>query len=99
MGMLTIQVVILILMLLSEKGALTEEANRIITVIKQMEASLEDKPSNDAYKLEDDDLKITLPLLRCLESLKAKHNAVAKVHRERFEQVKSRSVQLHLALY
>ena len=54
-----------------------------------MEASLEDKPLNDRYKLEDDDLKITLPLLKCLENLKSKHNAVAKVHRERFEQVKS----------
>ena len=54
-----------------------------------MEASLEDQPANTTYKLEDDDLKITLPLLRCLETLKAKHNAVAKVHRERFEQVKS----------
>ena len=74
----------------SEKSELTEEANRIIRTIKQMEASLEDPASKDTYRLDEKELKITIPLTRCLQSLKEKHNAIAKVHRERFEQVKSK---------
>ena len=54
-----------------------------------MEASLEDRASSNTYQLENDELKVTIPLMRCIESLKAKHNAIAKVHRERVEQVKS----------
>ncbi|KAG8530317.1 uncharacterized protein KY384_004819 [Bacidia gigantensis] len=71
-----------------EKGQLTEEANRLIKTIRQMETSLEDKKATDEYQLENDDLKVTLPLMQCLEGLKAKYNAVAKVHRQRFEEVK-----------
>lgn len=55
-----------------------------------MEASLEDRAPNDAYQLEDEELKVTVPLTRCLQGLKEKHNTIAKVHRERFEQVKSK---------
>ncbi len=73
----------------SEKSELTEEANRIIKTVKQMEASLEDRTANNTYQLHDKELKVTIPLTRCLQSLKEKHNAVAKIHRERFEQVKS----------
>lgn len=62
----------------------------MITTIQQMEASLEDRTPNDAYKLEDKELKVTAPLTRCLQSLKEKHNTIAKIHRERFEQVKSK---------
>ena len=72
-----------------EKGALTEDANRLIKTIKQMETSLEDKATSSSYELERDDLKVTLPLMHCLESLKIKHNSIAKVHRERLEQVQS----------
>ena len=54
-----------------------------------MEASLEDHKPNPDYPLEDEDLKVTIPLLRCIKGLKEKHNAIAKIHRERFEQVKS----------
>lgn len=72
----------------AEKSELTEEAHRMITTIQQMEASLEDRTPNDAYKLEDKELKVTAPLTRCLQSLKEKHNTIAKIHRERFEQVK-----------
>lgn len=57
-----------------------------------MEASLEDQATNDAYRLDDKELKITVPLTRCLQGLKEKHNAVAKIHHERFEQVKSKYV-------
>lgn len=70
---------------------MTEEANRIIKTIKQMEASLEDHAANNAYQLDDKELKVTLPLTRCLQTLKEKHNSVAKIHRERFEQVKSKN--------
>ena len=68
---------------------MTEEAQRIIKTIKQMEASLEDSEPND-YRLDEQELKVTLPLTRCLQGLKEKHNTMAKIHRERFEQVKSR---------
>ena len=54
-----------------------------------MEVSLEDKKPGNTYQLDDTDLKIMVPLTRCLQSLKEKHNSVAKVHRERFEHVKS----------
>ena len=62
----------------------------MIKTIKQMEASLEDRTPNDAYQLEDKELKVTVPLTRCLQGLKEKHNTIAKIHRERFEQVKSK---------
>lgn len=71
-----------------EKSELTEEAHRIIKTIKQMEASLEDHKSNDTYQLDEKDLKVTVPLTRCLQGLKEKYNDIAKIHRERFEQVK-----------
>lgn len=71
-----------------EKNELTEEAQRIITTIKQMEASLDDNKSRQEYQQEDGDLKITYPLLRCLQALKEKHAQISKLHRERFEQVK-----------
>ena len=72
-----------------EKAELTDEAHRIIKVIKQMEASLDDRATDDQYQHEDNDLKVTVPLMRCLQTLKEKHNTVAKIHRERYEQVKS----------
>ena len=73
-----------------EKNDLTEEAQRIIKTIRQMEASLEDDKVPATYQLDDEDLKVTLPLNRCLQSLKERHNTIAKLHRERFEQVKSK---------
>ena len=70
---------------------MTEEAHRIIKTIKQMEASLEDHKPNDDYQLNNEELKVTIPLATCLQTLKEKHNNIAKIHRERFEQVKSTS--------
>ena len=68
---------------------MTEEAYRIIKTIHQMEVSLEDdKPGHD-FQLQDKNLKVYTPLNRCLMGLKEKHDAIVKVHRERFEQVKS----------
>ena len=74
---------------ISEKHEMIEEARRVITTIKQMESSLDGAPRNRQRASEDPELQITFPLNRCLNALKEKQNAVAKIHRERFEQVKS----------
>jgi len=66
---------------------LTEEAQNIITTIKQMEKSLEDE-KDYGYNLNTRDMRLTYPLLDCLHDLKEKHNTVSRLHRERFEQVK-----------
>ena len=68
---------------------MVEEAHRIIKNIKQMEASLDDTKARHELDYEDQALKVTYPLTRCLQVLKEKHNSIAKIHRERFEQVKS----------
>ncbi|KAI9794753.1 MAG: hypothetical protein M1835_006384 [Candelina submexicana] len=72
----------------AEKNEMTEEANHIIKTIKQMEASLDDSIAENNYDLEDEELKVSFPLVRCLQTLKEKHVAISKIHRERFEQVK-----------
>lgn len=69
---------------------MVEEAQRIILTIKQMEASLEGTNADDRDH-DDRDLTVSYPLTRCLQSLKQKHSTIAKMHRERFEQVKSMS--------
>ena len=69
---------------------MAEEAQRIITTIKQMDASLDDNKAHHEYEAEDENLKITYPLSRCLQGLKEKHLQISKLHRERFEQVKSK---------
>ncbi|KAI9831317.1 MAG: hypothetical protein M1819_005091 [Sarea resinae] len=71
----------------AEKNEMTEEAHRIIKTIKQMETSLDDPKPNDDIS-DDNELKVSFPLVRCLQFLKEKHNAISKLHRERFEQVK-----------
>ncbi|KAF4210655.1 hypothetical protein CNMCM8980_003684 [Aspergillus fumigatiaffinis] len=71
-----------------EKTSMTEEAERLITAIQQMEESLVDEKANGQYQLNHDDLRVTYPLNRCLSFLREKHGAMSKMHRERFEQVK-----------
>jgi protein regulator of cytokinesis 1 len=78
-----------LLTLHSEKQSLTEEANRIIKTIKQLETSLSDPNDYDQAYAPSSSLKITTPLLPCVESLKEKLIAVTDLHRERFEEVKS----------
>jgi protein regulator of cytokinesis 1 len=73
----------------AEKSEMTEEAHRIITTIKQMETSLDDTKTRHEYEAEDEDLKVSYPLTRCLQTLKEKHLQISKIHKERFEQVKS----------
>ncbi|KAL8769449.1 MAG: hypothetical protein Q9194_005438, partial [Teloschistes cf. exilis] len=72
----------------TEKNELSDEAHRIIKTIKQMEASLEDQKPNGTYELEDQSLQVSVPLMRCVAGLKEKYNIVARLHSERFEQVK-----------
>ena len=71
-----------------EKHDLTEEAQRLVKTIRQMERSLDDTRPDDDYESEQDGLKVTLPLLECIQRLKEKHHTIAKLHRERYEQVK-----------
>ncbi|XPS92701.1 Microtubule bundling protein [Ascochyta lentis] len=70
----------------NEKHEMTEEAQRLIKTIKQMEASLNDNKTSPKYK--NDEPQVTYPLTRCLKTLKEKYNAVHKQHQERFEQVR-----------
>lgn len=84
-----------------EKHDLTDEARRLIKSIRQMEAALvDDKPNRDS-DYQDSDLAITLPLRDCITELREKQNTVAKIHRERYEQIKSAYCQLYcpFALY
>ncbi|UZP35382.1 hypothetical protein NXS19_003198 [Fusarium pseudograminearum] len=76
----------------SEKKEMVDEAKKIITIIHQMEASLDDQ--NRRRSNEDDELTITYPLTRCLQKLKEKHTIISRIHKERFEQVKKLVVAL-----
>ncbi|KAF4950569.1 hypothetical protein FSARC_13137 [Fusarium sarcochroum] len=76
----------------SEKKEMIDEAKKIITVIRQMETSLDDSKRRRDY--EDDELTITYPLIRCLQELKEKHIQISRLHKERFEQVKKLVVAL-----
>ncbi|KAF1973844.1 protein regulator of cytokinesis 1 [Bimuria novae-zelandiae CBS 107.79] len=71
----------------NEKHEMTEEAERLIRTIRQMETSLTDEKPNPNYAI-DDGLEVTYPLTRCLKELKEKYGTVSKLHRERFEQVR-----------
>ncbi|KAF2148265.1 hypothetical protein K461DRAFT_329872 [Myriangium duriaei CBS 260.36] len=79
----------------SEKHELTEQARQLIRTIRQMEASLDDTKTSDDYDREDDELRVTHPLLQCIEQLKQKHKTISKLHRERYEQVKKLAEALH----
>ena len=72
-----------------EKSKLTEEAVHIINTIRQMEASLEDHNLNDRYPVKKKELQVTAPLTRCVRDLKEKYNDLARIHQERFEEIKS----------
>lgn len=69
---------------------MVDEAQAIVTTIRQMEESLDDaKPRRD-YHDQHDDLQITFPLSECIHRLREKHHRISKLHRERFAQVESR---------
>ncbi|KAJ5098136.1 hypothetical protein N7532_005137 [Penicillium argentinense] len=71
-----------------EKEEMTLEAQRLITAIQQMEASLGDERASGQFELNRDDLRVTYPLNRCITFLREKSDAMSKLHRKRFEQVK-----------
>ena len=71
----------------SEKKELVDEAKKIITTIHQMETSLDN--SRNSRNREDDDLQISYPLIRCLQHLREKYTHIHRLHKERYEQVKS----------
>jgi len=66
-----------------------EDAQNMITTIRQMEASLDDNKPRRDYQSDEDELKVTFPLTRCLQVLKERHIQVSRLHSERYEQVKS----------
>lgn len=74
----------------AEKKELVDEAKKIITTIRQMEASLEGHQQRRGDCQDDQEFKITYPLNRCLQGLREKHIQIGRLHKERFEQVKSR---------
>ncbi|KAG6005765.1 hypothetical protein E4U21_007716 [Claviceps maximensis] len=73
----------------SEKKELIDEAKKIITTIRQMEASLEgSQQKRRSDQQDDEDFKITYPLKRCLQGFREKHTQISRLHKERFDQVK-----------
>lgn len=72
----------------NEKQEMVEEAQGIITTIRQMEAAMDDT-KKARRSLEDDGLKVTYPLVQCIQGLQEKHSQVARAHRERYEEIKS----------
>ncbi|KAI2642684.1 microtubule associated protein-domain-containing protein [Xylaria nigripes] len=69
----------------SEKKNMLDEAERTISLIRQMETALDDTKTQRSHR---DDLQVTFPLMQCLKSLKEKQTQISKQYRERFEQVK-----------
>jgi homoserine dehydrogenase len=70
----------------NEKHEMTEEAHRLMKTIKQMEASLSDNKRDSGH---EENFEVSYPLTRCIRELKEKHAHISKLHRERFEQVRS----------
>ncbi|KAJ2905787.1 hypothetical protein MKZ38_004464 [Zalerion maritima] len=74
----------------TEKNEMIDKAEKMVTTIRQMEESLDDRKARRNYResTEDDDLQVTFPLTRCLQVLKEKQGHISRLHRERYEQVK-----------
>ncbi|OAA69769.1 Microtubule-associated protein, MAP65/ASE1-type [Cordyceps fumosorosea ARSEF 2679] len=70
----------------TEKKEMIDEAKTIIAKIHEMETSLDDSKGRRDY--DTDDMSISYPLNHCLQGLKEKQIQIARLHRERFEQVK-----------
>ncbi|KAI9655918.1 MAG: hypothetical protein M1831_004763 [Alyxoria varia] len=71
-----------------EKNEMVDQGKRMITTIKQMEASLDDSQINEHYPDKNSELTISYPLTECLQNLKQKHRTISRLHQERYEQVK-----------
>ncbi|GLA45240.1 hypothetical protein AnigIFM63604_003680 [Aspergillus niger] len=72
----------------NEKKDMEDEAQNLIEAIQHMEKSLVDEKANGQYQLDHNELRISYPLNRCLAFLREEHNALSKLHKERFEQVR-----------
>lgn len=63
-----------------------------------MEASLDDSKTDVAYGINDGRMKVSYPLLQCMQGLQEKYTIVSKLHRERFEQVRSKLLLFRIML-
>ncbi|KAK6536439.1 hypothetical protein TWF281_000675 [Arthrobotrys megalospora] len=68
----------------AEKNALVEEANKLISGIRQIHRAMDDGASADMY----DDLVVTIPLRVCVETLRNKHNMLRSQYDQEFEGIK-----------
>lgn len=65
-----------------------DECKKVVIEIRQMEASLDDsRPRRKNSNGES--IKITYPLMECLETLKEKHSQVQRLRQERVDHVQS----------
>lgn len=65
-----------------------DEAKKIVSAIRQMELSMSDSKQRRKNSNEES-MKISYPLMQCLQTLKEKHDQVQRVHSERVVQVQS----------
>lgn len=75
----------------SEKKGLIDEAKKIATATRQMELSMSDSKQRRKNSNEGS-MKVSYPLMQCLQTLKKKHDEVQRVHSERVVQVQSESM-------
>ncbi|KAK6357107.1 hypothetical protein TWF718_001433 [Orbilia javanica] len=68
----------------AEKNALVEEANKLISGIRQIHRAMDDGAKSKMY----DDLVVTIPLRVCVETLKNKHNMLRSQYDQEFEGIK-----------
>ncbi|EWC48221.1 hypothetical protein DRE_02325 [Drechslerella stenobrocha 248] len=68
----------------AEKNALAEEANKLITSIRQIHRAMDDGRRANEY----DDLVVTYPLRVCVETLKQQHNMLQSQYEQEFEEIK-----------
>ncbi|KAK6533599.1 hypothetical protein TWF694_002536 [Orbilia ellipsospora] len=68
----------------AEKTALVEEANKLISAIRQIHRAMDDGRRANEY----DDLVVTYPLRVCVETLKQQHNMLRSQYEQEFEEIK-----------
>ncbi|KAJ6261846.1 hypothetical protein Dda_2645 [Drechslerella dactyloides] len=68
----------------AEKNALAEEANKLISSIRQIHRAMDDGRRANEY----DDLVVTYPLRVCVETLKQQHNILRSQYEQEFEEIK-----------
>jgi protein regulator of cytokinesis 1 len=68
-----------------------EECHQLISQIKEMERSMADGDAE--FDDDDDDFKVTMPLMKCLNGLKERHKLIKRHHAERYDAIKSMYLQ------